>query len=516
MQLKKSLHSLGRDEYKRVCAERKRIKLDKTKAQFEIVPQPLQLQWSPSVFGRATRNAPPYAPRPAIPYAYPHFPAFDTPSVVPYFDNVNRYCSGCILTHLINTRHGCVVCGVPLCSDCSGAHTCATPPLNDFCSRWGRMAIHDEWPAWRDARFHKKFQTDIMRLISTQDEDSIYDNMTEDPLICKPGNMNSLIKRMAGPDERVGRVSVVAQTSSDIIDMVPALANFAADRIRTALMGRGEEGATYKQGHVLVMKQCYLSGRPASRFSRHGRQIFVGCCQNLMDPASEFVHTVDFHMRQSRGAPSVLAQAPQLNHSEIKCLDEIVILLENHLITVAVIETVTAGTVEQLGHAFLLELRKLLSANHAILIVDDTLMSIRCGRYFSHQLFAGFQPDLVMVGKHWGVAMLISFMDDEMTNTHIPSIAGSLTCQISPLALRKAVHIVTLMVEYALDKACQAIEKLFLDVLQGPVWREGDGAFLNCMGAIASTNLRMSPETMETVLYNRLIPRFTVPLDLLH
>jgi 4-aminobutyrate aminotransferase-like enzyme len=240
----------------------------------------------------------------------------------------------------------------------------------------------------------------------------------------------------------------------------------------------------------------------------------VGCNQNLMGPACEFVHTVDFHMRQSRGAQSVFAQRV-MTESENNCLNEIKLLLKEHPITIAVIETVTAGTIEQLGYVFLLQLQDTLSRNKTILIVDDTMMSVRCGRYFSHQLFPGFQPDLVMVGKHWGVSMLISFMDDEMTNMHIPLIAGTLTCQISPLALRKAVHIVTLMVEYALDKSCQRIEGLFLEVLRTSADRVG-GAFLNCMGAIASTNLRMrSEETSESILYNRLIPQFTVPLDLL-
>lgn len=402
------------------------------------------------------------------------------------------------------TKLGCRVCLKPLCGgatghgQCQSDHTCSDIPVIDFTCHWGRLAMHVEWKGWRDARFYPQFESDILQLISTQDEET-YDVILDSPLIKE---LDRLIHRMT-PGTSRGRVCAVASTSSEIIDMLPALANLRASNLPTPP----------DRGHILVMQECYLSGRPSSVFARHGRKIFEARLSPFMDRTpSEHVHTVDFPVRPCRGV-QVSAEEP-LTTKEKVCLKEIKNLLHSNPITVAVIETVSACTVMQLSGKFLDALHLLLRNHSVHLVVDDTMMSIRCGQFFSHQLFRGFQPEFVVVGKHWGVSMLISFLPPRLSSSKFPFIAGFTTCQISALALRKAVHTIQLMVEHSLHIACQQIETVFRDVLVSAT-EATPGAILHFVGAIAYTTLRLNSASLKTMAYNRLLPPFTIPLELL-
>ena len=58
---------------------------------------------------------------------------------------------------------------------------------------------------------------------------------------------------------------------------------------------------------------------------------------------------------------------------------------------------------------FLYNLRRLADRLNMLVVLDDTLMSVRCGRIFSHLLYgvAVFEPDFIVVGKCWQLSALL-------------------------------------------------------------------------------------------------------------
>ena len=110
--------------------------------------------------------------------------------------------------------------------------------------------------------------------------------------------------------------------------------------------------------------------------------------------------------------------------------------LESQKIGVLMFEIFTADGVRGHTASFLRELRKLCSKLRVLLVLDDTMMSMRCGALFSYLLYKDLcVPDYIIVGKPWLSSMLITTHTQGVT-PHPHRTAGT----VYP-AMRKTLHL---------------------------------------------------------------------------
>ena len=141
--------------------------------------------------------------------------------------------------------------------------------------------------------------------------------------------------------------------------------------------------------------------------------------------------------------------------------------LIEHNVGVLVFEVFTA---DARGHtrAFLTELHNLCKELRVLLVLDDSMMSMRCGHLFSYQHYGEVcVPDFIIVGKTWYTCMLIS-LKRKTKQLHI------LTSYVEYGMIRKTLHLLRLLLRHKLLENCRKTAQIFHSnglVGVGSVWK---------------------------------------------
>jgi len=214
-------------------------------------------------------------------------------------------------------------------------------------------------------------------------------------------------------------------------------------------------------GEVVVMKEAYASatyGRMGitGKFSiSHPLSQFIPC---NMKPHSHIVFELsDTYMEEIYVAEA--NRSLSLTQNEEFALLTLATTHQQKKIGVILIELFTHDTVLGLTHAFLKALRRWCSEQKVFLVVDDTMMSVRCGRVFSHEYYQTvFVPDFVIAGKVWLTGMLWAISDNAHQHAdEVKCLNGVVTCAIDSILFLKVLRFAEVL---DTEKILESVNKL--------------------------------------------------------
>ena len=159
--------------------------------------------------------------------------------------------------------------------------------------------------------------------------------------------------------------------------------------------------------------------------------------------------------------------------------------------------------------AFLQEARKL----DMLVVLDDTMCSVRCGRFFSYEYYdTTHGPDMVLIGKHWVVSALVC-IDKPVAYSTCHAIRGCVTTEADWLTLRRALHFARTARGAKLPQQCEKIGAIVRESL-GHLCGRVSAALLSGVGSMWFTNIRLSNNAVRrTMCFKRMLPLFTVDLE---
>lgn len=148
-----------------------------------------------------------------------------------------------------------------------------------------------------------------------------------------------------------------------------------------------------------------------------------------------------------------------------------------------------------------------------LLVLDDAMCSIRCGRTFSHQYYgAEACPDLIMVGKAWLLAGLICVGSPAQYDAWF-AIGGITTVDADWIMLRRTLHFLRVVRGNRIVEHCCGMGHAVRTHL-APLADRMPGAVLSGVGAMWFTNMRFSNKMIRrSMQFQRLLLPFTACID---
>ena len=299
---------------------------------------------------------------------------------------------------------------------------------SDYVNMYGRRVIPDDWEPWFKNDYDPQFTDDMKRILkpneSTQMSTQDFDTLAT--------QIETEIRNLLPKSTHQHTIVHTGTSSSGVTESLPDLC---------------KEGK-----RIGMMRGAYGSGRPGSMLSQrgfayHDLSPYVPC-GTIPAVIIDFPATGNAYMTE-------LKKELALDDMNLENLEK---QLRYNNIGVLLFEIFTADGVRGHTASFLAALRALCTKLQISLVLDDTMMSMRCGLLFSYLHYADLCiPDYIIVGKPWQTPMLIATGKPQGTPTRINGAVYS--------AMRKTLHLLRLLTPHRLLQNIKSIGKVFHDVL---------------------------------------------------
>ena len=297
----------------------------------------------------------------------------------------------------------------------------------------------------------------------------------------------------------------LASTSSDLIHLLPPLASAHA--------GRSDGSPT--SARVAVMSGAYGSGRPHP-LGWHCRPAMRKNTRKFVDKRSTDVLRIwKVPLHPCTAEPGPTDEEDVLTPDELKAIRQLQTLAKKDRCTVLLYELFTSSDFSGHRAAFVRAFTREAKQLGMVLVLDDTMCSVRCGRFFSYQYYEEVcRPDIVVVGKPWLLSAMILFTDVKGSDLWA-GLGGVATAEADWITMRRALHFLRVVRGKNLPGKCAQMGHAVRAYL-GAVAVRTAGAIVSGLGAMWHTNLRIkSPLIHRTMQYQRILPTFTTNPDAL-
>ena len=321
-------------------------------------------------------------------------------------------------------------------------------------------------------------------------------------------------------DDMKASLCLSKATCSDIVNMLPNLANYCV----RALRGKGPN----IDGEVLQMRQGYGTGFPLGGMT--SSRNFVNEATLLFAPVisseySSWKH-IPFPLVDEIFDKDKSSEISSLTDCELSCLQTLQDRFNDphRHVGVLFIELITSDEVRGMRRTFLIRLRALCTEHNVILVLDDCMISIRCGYLFSFMFYKkDFIPDFVLVGKHWGPGYLFKLSSCGIDDRILHGLSGIATCPVDNLSILKTIMFLEVVRDHKIIHHCYEIGKELKKNRNNEAYRifglksnTKVRARVQGIGVIFKTDLYfgrgISSENLE---FQRILPPFDIEIPLL-
>jgi len=366
--------------------------------------------------------------------------------------------------------------------------------LRDVNNGYGRIIFPLNWDCWRgDSEMAQR----LLDAVHRPPGDFAVLTTNENPL----GHVNihayellQNIRLLKRTDRNYSvELATLTQSSSMLGSCLPSLAKSNRRKLK-------REGF-----RVVIMKESYACNIPVSSLAAHCR---------MPDDIQEFliiregeVTKVDFPLYIPGSAQ---CQAENLTRTENRAATVLEKTLKKGDVGVVLVEFFVARTGMRMSDAMLLRIQHLCQRHDVYLVLDDTMMSLRCGRLFSFEYLDGFLPDFVILGKHWLVGLLLRILPPGPSRDHcidLRYLCGLPTCAADPCEVLRSIHIAKLVKKHNILASCVRIGSTVRRIVEAE-FGGAPGFVIHQIGSFIYTNARFGRLSTVNIEYNRLLPHF--------
>jgi hypothetical protein len=272
------------------------------------------------------------------------------------------------------------------------------PEERDYVSQWSRLC-----------NFHNNFGSDFIQL--SQDNVNDFNACTQFALL----NSRELA---SGP--AAGPLTTANLAWKNICELCPLMfkSSVADSPFHYIPISMGVHACDLIQHAINVLSFVYLSTRHEKKKNRKAHIIilphsYLTLGFGISTESLILGSTVDITLMQT-DASSMLGDQKSTEEVERQAENELITTFsrleakKNERIIMLLIEPfLIPGNGRIYSTSFLQSLQKLCSENNAFLVADETLSFVRCGHPLFSLSIPNFSPDLVMIGKSIGGAILL-------------------------------------------------------------------------------------------------------------
>lgn len=312
-----------------------------------------------------------------------------------------------------------------------------------------------------------------------------------------------------------------SSVTSDVIALLPELA--VAHR---SGVGFGVPQRRTRNARVAVMAGSFGSARPGPmavvsrvNFRRENLRFIGGAARSRVRkwqcPLS-YAYEVELFSGSAADDGTddgPLSSSSSLSSGERRSLTALERLIDDERCSVVLMDLFTTDLMKGHRSVFLRAVRRITRERRVLLVIDETMTSVRCGRVFSFQWYGdAVVPDLIVVGKAWKAGILFA-VDRPVGFDRWSRLGGSITWQIDEVTVRRTLHFVRIVRGERLAENCVRIGEWIRQNCAPSTHASRDNrryAFLRGIGAMWYTNLAFrDPDVNASIRFHRLLPLLT-------
>jgi Aminotransferase class-III len=292
-----------------------------------------------------------------------------------------------------------------------------------FTHHYARMPFPELWGPWWDC---EKFQRDMLLEVRKHSSPA-----RERDFQLQKGVeiLEESMKTICTGTKVAPKLIAMRLHASEVMEMLEGLGSFWAKKKKWS-------GPT----RVVAMKGCYGSGIPG-RMSQIAKQSISQPIADFWVESDKAPEQLEFPLSSDYMHDITTDQAQRrtvLTREEKWAFDRLKEAHQHQKISIFLLEVFTHDTLLGWSHALLGKVFDWCQEEDILLVVDDTMMSVRCGKLFSFEYYSDvFRPDFVIVGKVWLLGMLWAVSERALEDPTIKEINGVVTAAADPIVFRK-------------------------------------------------------------------------------
>ena len=413
----------------------------------------------------------------------------------------------------------CKACNSGVCTKCVtlDRHICPeyrSSSWINYYTGWGRNGLHEDCMLMGQS---STYMADMASMSLLHSRDAFTPDLTS---LDVHRAMPPLERQMSHLSGDTIRCVLLTASGSDANNSLKELANYHVNRTRGS-------GIPRVDGEVIVMLGATVASRGplASLTSRdyvsQQHLLFEGAGSDKRRSLLMFdLKLNDAYMQELPLAADSIPCQP--TDDEARVLDGFVAhigsLAEAGMhVGVLLIELVTADTMKGFSCAFLVRLKEDCIKMGILLVVDEVMTALRCGRMFAYSYYSPwFKPDYVTVGKTLLFCGVLSInaspgslqrLDGQVTSATDEMVLirshRFLEVVINSQLLSNVLNIGNNILQHVKNHIEEQQEKKAGSRKRGP---PKDDLYIRGIGAMWVTNLLFKGESAKNILYQRLLP----------